>query len=93
MIGSAFYEKYLYETLVVEKIVELNPRIIDNISTFKAGLEIIFPSPEMIENETFILDDNVAKHLYENINYNKAFDTRFIDGIEQIRNRIDEEYQ
>jgi len=93
LIGSTFYEKYLYETLVVEKIVELNPRILDNISTYKAGLEIIFPSPEMIENESFILDNNVAKHLYENINYNKAFDTRFIDGIEQIQERIDKEYK
>jgi phage tail protein X len=93
IIGSDKYEKYLYETLVVEKIVELNPGILDNISDFKPGLQIVFPSPEIIESESFILDDKVARHLYENINYNRAFDTAFIEGIEQIQNRIDTEYK
>ena len=93
IIGSDKYEKYLYETLVVEKIVELNPGILDNISDFKPGLQIVFPSPEIIESESFILDDKVARHLYENINYNRAFDRAFIEGIEQIQNRIDTEYK
>lgn len=93
IIGSDKYEKYLYETLVVEKIVELNPGILDNISDFKPGLQIVFPSPEIIESESFILDDKVARHLYENINYNRAFDTAFIEGIEKIQNRIDTEYK
>jgi hypothetical protein len=93
IIGSDKYEKYLYETLVVEKIVELNPGILDNISNFKPGLQIVFPSPEIIESESFILDDKVARHLYENINYNRAFDTAFIEGIEKIQNRIDTEYK
>ena len=93
IIGSDKYEKYLYETLVVEKIVELNPGILDNISDFKPGRQIVFPSPEIIESESFILDDKVARHLYENINYNRAFDTAFIEGIEKIQNRIDTEYK
>ena len=39
--------------------------------------------------ESFILDEKVARHLYENINYNKAFDLEFIEGIEKINDRID----
>ena len=68
----------------------MNPGILENISDYKAGLQIVFPSSEIIQRESFILDEKVAKQLYENINYNKAFDLKFIDGINLIMNRISE---
>ena len=88
LIDGSRYEKYLYQTLVVEKIVEMNPGILDNIADYNAGLQIVFPSAEIIQKESFILDEKVARHLYENINYNKAFDLKFIKGIEKINDRI-----
>ena len=88
LIDGSRYEKYLYQTLVVEKIVELNPGILDNIADYNAGIQIVFPSAEIIQKESFILDEKVARHLYENINYNKAFDLEFIKGISKINDRI-----
>ena len=88
LIDGSRYEKYLYQTLVVEKIVEMNPGILDNIADYNAGLQIVFPSAEIIQKESFVLDEKVARHLYENINYNKAFDLKFIEGIEKINDRI-----
>lgn len=88
LIDGSRYEKYLYQKLVVEKIVEMNPGILDNIADYNAGLQIVFPSAEIIQKESFILDEKVARHLYENINYNKAFDLKFIEGIEKINDRI-----
>ena len=88
LIDGSRYEKYLYQTLVVEKIVEMNPGILDNIADYNAGRQIVFPSAEIIQKESFILDEKVARHLYENINYNKAFDLKFIKGIEKINDRI-----
>ena len=88
LIDGSRYEKYLYQTLVVEKIVEMNPGILDNIADYNAGLQIVFPSAEIIQKESFILDEKVARHLYENINYNKAFDLKFIEGIAKINDRI-----
>ena len=88
LIDGSRYEKYLYQTLIVEKIVEMNPGILDNIADYNAGLQIVFPSAEIIQKESFILDEKVARHLYENINYNKAFDLKFIEGIEKINDRI-----
>ena len=88
LIDGSRYEKYLYQTLVVEKIVEMNPGILDNIADYNAGRQIVFPSAEIIQKESFILDEKVARHLYENINYNKAFDLKFIEGIERINDRI-----
>ena len=88
LIDGSRYEKYLYQTLVVEKIVEMNPGILDNIADYNAGRQIVFPSAEIIQKESFILDEKVARHLYENINYNKAFDLKFIEWIEKINDRI-----
>ena len=88
LIDGSRYEKYLYQTLIVEKIVEMNPGILDNIADYNAGLQIVFPSAEIIQKESFILDEKVARHLYENINYNKAFDLEFIEGIAKINDRI-----
>ena len=88
LLDGSRYEKYLYQTLVVEKIVEMNPGILDNIADYNAGLQIVFPSAEIIQKESFILDEKVARHLYENINYNKAFDLKFIEGISKINDRI-----
>ena len=90
LINNSIYERYLYQTLIVEKIVEMNPGILENISDYKAGLQIVFPSSEIIQRESFILDEKVAKQLYENINYNKAFDLKFIDGVNLIMERISE---
>ena len=66
----------------------MNPVILDNIADYNAGLQIVFPSAEIIQKESFVLDEKVARHLYENINYNKAFDLKFIEGIEKINDRI-----
>ena len=90
LIDGSNYERYLYQTLIVEKIVEMNPGILNNISNYKAGLQIVFPSAEIIQKESFILDEKVARQLYENINYNKAFDTEFIEGLNVISQKIKE---
>jgi len=89
LIQTPKHEKRLYESLILEKIIELNPNILDNISNFTAGLQIIFPSKEVIMNENFILDKNTAKLFYEVNNYNNEFDAQFISGINDINDYLE----
>ena len=83
------HERRLYETLILEKVIELNPDILSNISNFAPGLQIIFPSQEVVESEIYILDKKTAQLFYEINNYNNVFDARFIQGIQEINKNIE----
>ena len=48
MLHKTKHERRLYEILVLRRVLEMNPNIVDNISQFDAGLEIVFPSLSLI---------------------------------------------
>ena len=86
-------ERRLYEVMVLRRILEMNPGITDNISSFKAGIEIIFPSPEALESDMHVLDIEAARYFFEVNNFNNSFDAAFLEGLEDIGYIIDSYYE
>lgn len=89
MLHDPSHERRLYEVLILRRVLEMNPGILDNISHFKPGLQILFPSPETLEQDTHILDNEIAQYFYEVNDYNNTFDEAFIEGVKSIRAEID----
>jgi general secretion pathway protein D len=89
LLQEVKHERRLYETLILMKVLELNPGITDNISMFKPGLEIIFPTQEELEEKTYILDDKVAQYFYQINDYNNVFDAQFFDGMNELNEYLD----
>ena len=56
------HEKRLYEILVMRRVLEMNPEILNNISLFQVGLEILFPSPNSLRNDIHVIDNEIAKY-------------------------------
>mgnify|MGYP002011091332 FL=1 len=83
-------ERRLYEVLVLRRVLEANPNILKNISKFKAGRNILFPSPASLENDTHALDEEIAQYFYEINDYNNTFDESFINKISALKNLLDE---
>ena len=88
MLHKTKHERRLYEILVLRRVLEMNPNIVHNISQFNAGLEIVFPSPEVLKIDTHVLDNQIAKYFYEVNDYNNAFDKEFLKGISQLNEEI-----
>ena len=55
----------------------MNPDLELKISDFKAGLEIQFPAYETLEENTHVIDPEVAKYFYEINDYYSAFQNQF----------------
>jgi hypothetical protein len=88
MLHMTKHERRLYEIFVLRRVLEMNPNIVHNISQFDAGLEIVFPSPEVLKIDTHVLDNEIAQYFYEVNDYNNAFDKRFLEGIRQLQEEI-----
>ena len=90
LLTNSDNERRLYEVLVLRRVLEANPNILKNISKFKAGRNILFPSPASIENDTHTLDEEIAQYFYEINDYNNTFDESFINKISALKNLLDE---
>ena len=77
LIGKEKHERRLYEILVMKKILELNPDLSLQLDYFKPGIEILFPSPEVLIKDYHIVDRDAAKYFYEVNDYYGAFEDVF----------------
>ena len=69
--------KRLYEVLIMQEVLKLNSSLNLTINEFKRGLEIQFPSKELISDNSFIIDENIAKYFYEVNFYYESFEKEF----------------
>ena len=77
LITSQKQLKRLYEILIMQEVLKLNSSLDLSISEFKRGLEIQFPSKELISNNSFVIDENIAKYFYEVNFYYESFEKEF----------------
>ena len=71
------YEKRLYEVLIMKKLLEMNPDLELTFDYFKAGIEILFPTAQVLNNNAHIVDRDAAKYFYEVNTYYGAFELEF----------------
>ena len=60
-----------------------------SIKSFKAGIEIIFPSTESLINNELFIDKDIAQYYYEINLYYEAFENKFNKEIKPILSIID----
>ena len=71
------YERRLYEVLIMKKLLEMNPDLELTFDYFKAGIEILFPTAQVLNNNSHIVDRDAAKYFYEVNAYYGAFELEF----------------
>ena len=67
----------LLNVLILKYILELNEDLDLSLKTFRPGLEIIFPSPEILEKNKLLVDREVARFYYEVNDYYNVFEKEF----------------
>ena len=77
LLNSSKNRRRLFEILVLKEVLSMNPDLELKISDFKAGLEIQFPAYETLEENTHVIDPEVAKYFYEINDYYSAFQNQF----------------
>ena len=77
IIREKKHEDRLYETLILRKVLEMNPDLKLSINSFKPGIEILFPSPEVLESDAHVVDREIAKYFSEINNYYGMFEKTF----------------
>ena len=77
LISKEKHERRLYEILVMKKVLELNPDLSLQLDYFKPGIEILFPSPDVLNKDFHIVDRDAAKYFYEVNDYYGAFEDVF----------------
>ena len=70
-------ERRLYEVLVIKKMLEMNPDLELTLKYFKPGIEILFPSPEVLLKNSHVVDRDAAKIFYEVNDYYGSFEQEF----------------
>ena len=70
-------ERRLYEVLVMKKMLEMNPDLELTLKYFKPGIEILFPSPEVLLKNSHVVDRDAAKIFYEVNDYYGSFEQDF----------------
>ena len=70
-------ERRLYEVLVMKKMLEMNPDLELTLKYFKPGIEILFPSPEVLLDNSHVVDRDAAKIFYEVNDYYGSFEQEF----------------
>lgn len=70
-------EKRLYETLVLKKVLEMNPDLKLTLAYFKPGIELLFPSPGVLVKNNHIVDRDAARYFYEINDYYGSFEEEF----------------
>ncbi|MEC7902401.1 MAG: hypothetical protein VYE41_05540, partial [Candidatus Neomarinimicrobiota bacterium] len=59
------YERRLYEVLILKKLLNMNPDLDLTLQYFKPGIEILFPSRDVLETTNFVVDRDAARLFYE----------------------------
>ncbi len=77
LLSSKKNRRRLFETLILKEVLAMNPDLELKINSFKAGVEIQFPAPETIRENTLVIDADVAKYFYEINDYYSAFQGEF----------------
>ena len=70
-------ERRLYEVLVMKKVLEMNPDLELSLRYFKPGIEILFPSPDVLLSNSHVVDRDAAKIFYEVNDYYGSFEQEF----------------
>ncbi|MGY8780433.1 MAG: type II secretion system protein GspD [Fidelibacterota bacterium] len=70
-------ERRLYNVLVMKKVLEMNPDLKLTLQYFKPGIEILFPSPDVLLNNNHVVDQDAAKYFYEVNDYYGSFEEEF----------------
>ena len=70
-------ERRLYDVLVMKKVLEMNPDLDLTLQYFKPGIEILFPSPDVLLNNNHVVDRDAAKYFYEVNDYYGSFEEEF----------------
>ncbi len=78
------YERRLYEVLILKKLLNMNPDLNLTLQYFKPGIEILFPSRDVLETTNFVVDRDAARLFYEVNLYYAAFGQEFNRGTAEI---------
>ena len=78
--------KRLYEILIMQEVLKLNTALELSIKEFKRGLEIQFPAKDLIETNSFVIDENIAKYFYEVNFYYESFEDEFKNKTKLLNN-------
>lgn len=78
------YERRLYEILILKKLLQMNPDLDLTLKYFKPGIEILFPSRDVLENTNFVVDRDAARLFYQVNLYYAAFGQEFNRGTAEI---------
>ena len=76
--------KRLYEVLIMQEVLKLNTALELSIKEFKRGLEIQFPAKDLIETNSFVIDENIAKYIYEVNFYYESFEKDFKEKTQSL---------
>ena len=77
LISGVKDERRLYEVLVMKKVLEMNPDLELTLKYFKPGIEILFPSPDVLLKNSHVVDRDAAKIFYEVNDYYGSFEQEF----------------
>ena len=77
ILTKAEHRKELIEVLILKYILEINEGLELSFDTFKRGLEIKFPNPLVLENNSQMLDSELAEMLYQVVDYSYTFEKIF----------------
>lgn len=77
LIAEGKHERRLYEVLVMKKVLEMNPDMELSLRYFKPGIEILFPSPDVLLNNSHVVDRDAAKIFYQVNDYYGSFEQEF----------------
>ena len=77
LISEDKNERRLYDVLVMKKVLEMNPDLKLTLQYFKPGIEILFPSPDVLLNNNHVVDRDAAKYFYEANDYYGSFEEEF----------------
>ena len=77
LITNQKHLKRLYEVLVLREVLKLNQGLDLSINKFKRGLEVQFPSKEIIMENSFVIDEQIADYFYQVNFYYESFEEYF----------------
>lgn len=77
LIAESKQERRLYDVLVMKKVLEMNPDLELSLRYFKPGIEILFPSPDVLLENSHVVDRDAAKIFYEVNDYYGSFEQEF----------------
>ena len=79
--GIELHESAIY---TLKKLLKMNPDLDLTLKYFKPGIEILFPSRDVIETTNFVVDRDAARLFYEVNLYYAAFGQEFNRGTAEI---------